>query len=100
MSSILPTANNDQEQPPAVVRAPTMVDRVQRFIGHEFALAHPRHSSIAANKSQDGIDNFSTNSSAIRRRMTVQNTRSNINPKDAIIEINNDCNESSSVPER
>jgi hypothetical protein len=77
-----------------------MVDRVQRFIGHEFVVAHPRHSSIVSNKQQEGIDNSITNDSSVRRRMTVQNGRSNINTKDTIIEINNDYNESSSGAER
>jgi hypothetical protein len=101
MNSILPTTNNDQEQPPAVVRAPTMVDRVQRLIGHEFVIAHPRHSSaVVSNKQQDGIDSSTTNGSAVRRRMTVQNARSNINNKETIIEMSNDYNESSSNAER
>jgi hypothetical protein len=103
INSILPTNNNnDQEQPPAVVRAPTMVDRVQRFIGHEFVVPHPRHSSIVPNKQQqqEGTDNSTTNDSSVRRRMTVQNGRSNINNKDTIIELNSDYNESSSGAER
>ena len=44
INTLLPTMGNpdDPEQPPAVVRAPTVIDRVQRFIGHEFVIAHPR----------------------------------------------------------
>jgi len=76
-----------------------MVDRVQRFIGHEFVVGHPRHSSIVSNRQQDGIDNSTSNGSAVRRRMTVQNTRSNINNKDTIIEMNNDYNDPSSGTE-
>jgi hypothetical protein len=67
-----------------------MVDRVQRLIGHEFVVAHPRHSSIVSNKQQDGIDSSMTNGSAVRRRMTVQNARSNANNKDTIIEMNDE----------
>jgi hypothetical protein len=94
INSILPTTNSDQEQPPAVVRAPTMVDRVQRLIGHEFVGAHPRHPSATPNKQHDGIDSSTTNGTAVRRRMTVQNARSNINNKETIIELSNDHSES------
>ena len=90
INSILPTTNTDQEQPPAVVRAPTMVDRVQRLIGHEFVIPHPRHSSIVSNKQQERNETTINNGSAVRRRMTVQNTRLNTNNKDTIIEMNND----------
>jgi hypothetical protein len=100
INSILPTNNTDQEQPPAVVRAPTMVDRVQRFIGHEFVVPHPRHASIASYKQQDGNDSSTANGSAVRRRMTVQNARSNITNKETIIEMTNDCNDSSANAER
>ncbi|CAF4251211.1 unnamed protein product, partial [Adineta steineri] len=93
INSILPTPSNDQEQPPAVVRAPTMVDRVQRLIGHEFVTAHPRSPTHIPTKQQDGYDSLVTNGSAIRRRTTVQNTRSNINNKDTTIEMNNDNND-------
>ncbi|CAF4432848.1 unnamed protein product, partial [Rotaria sp. Silwood2] len=96
INSLLPTNSNDQEQPPAVVRAPTMVDRVQRLIGHEFVRTHPRHSLITSNKQQDAIDNIMMNGSNVRRRMTIQNPRSNINNKDAIIEMDHDHNEPSS----
>ncbi|CAF4845808.1 unnamed protein product, partial [Rotaria sp. Silwood1] len=92
INSLLPTNNNDQEQPPAVVRAPTMVDRVQRLIGHEFIIAHPRHSLITSNKQQDGIDNSTINGSNIRRRMTMQNPRST--NKDTIIDMDHDHIES------
>jgi hypothetical protein len=99
INNILPTNSNDQEQTSAVtgIRRSTMADRVQRVIGHEFVVAHPRHSSIAPTKQQDIIDSSTTNGSAIRRRMTVQNARSNINNKDTIIEMNN---ESSTCAER
>ena len=89
INSILPTNSNDQEQPPAVVRAPTVVDRVQRLI-----IAHPRHSTAVSNKQQDGIDSVITNGNAVRRRMTVQNGRSNLNTKETIIEMNNDHSDS------
>ncbi|CAF1173384.1 unnamed protein product [Adineta steineri] len=93
INSILPTTSNDQEQPPAVVRAPTMVDRVQRLIGHEFVTAHPRPPTHIPTKQHDGYDSSITNGSAIQRRTTVQNTRSNINNKDTTIEMNNDNND-------
>jgi hypothetical protein len=76
-----------------------MVNRVQRFIGHEFAMAHPRQPSTVPNKQQDGIDSSATNGSAVRRRTTVQNGRANINNKDTIIEMSDDYNELSSIPE-
>ena len=100
INSILPTTNTDQEQPPAVVRAPTMVDRVQRLIGHEFVVPHPRHSSIVPNRQPDRLDPMTTNGgSAVRRRMTVQNGRSNNNnnQKEVIIEMNNDATDPSVV---
>ena len=103
INSILPTTSNhfnDQEQPPAVVRAPTMVDRMQRFIGHEFVIAHPRHASIAPGKPHEPQEASAANGSAVRRRMTVQNTRANVNNKEVIIEMSNEANEPSSAPER
>lgn len=91
INSVLPTTSNayndHPEQPPAVVRAPTVVDRVQRFIGHEFVIAHPRHSSLVPNKGQEGPEHGTSNGSAVRRRTTVQHTRSNIVPKETIIEM-------------
>lgn len=86
INSILPTTTHDQEQSPAMTRGPKMVDRVQRLIGHEFVVAHPLRSQ------PNGPDD-----SAVRRRMTVQNTRSNTSNKDTIIEMNKTP---SSVPER
>ncbi|CAF0842606.1 unnamed protein product [Adineta steineri] len=71
INSILTTTSNDQEQPSAVVRAPTMIDHVQHLIEHEFVTAHP----------------------PIRRRTIVQNTRSNTKNKYTTIEINNDLSE-------
>lgn len=93
INSLLPTNTNDQEQPPAVVRAPTMVDRVQRLIGHEFVVAHPRYSLATLNKQQDSIDSSIVNGTTVRRRMTVQNPRSNINSKETIIEMDDDHND-------
>ncbi|CAF4608148.1 unnamed protein product, partial [Rotaria socialis] len=91
---ILMTNSNDQEQPPAVVRAPTMVDRVQRFMGHEFVIAHPRHSLAPANKQQqDGLETFIVNGTTVRRRMTVQNPRLNVNNRETFIEMDNDHND-------
>ncbi|CAF3106225.1 unnamed protein product [Rotaria socialis] len=96
INNLLPTNTNDQEQPPAVVRAPTMVDRVQRLIEHEFVSAHPKQPLITSNKQQDGIEHFVINGSTVRRRATGQNPRSNINNKDIIIEIDQDYTDSSS----
>ncbi|CAF5145326.1 unnamed protein product, partial [Rotaria magnacalcarata] len=94
---ILMTNSNDQEQPPAVVRAPTMVDRVQRLIGHEFVIAHPRHSLVSANKQQqDGLETFIVNGTTVRRRMTVQNPRLNVNNKETFVEMDNDHNDPTS----
>lgn len=90
INSILPTTNTDQEQPPAVVRAPTMVDRVQRLIGHEFVVPHPRHSSTVSNRQPDRLDPTTNNDTAVRRRMTVQNARPNNNTKETIVEMIND----------
>ncbi|CAF1458991.1 unnamed protein product [Adineta steineri] len=63
--------STDVRRPLAVVRASTMIDRVQRLIGHEFVTAHP----------------------PIRGRITVQNIRSNIKNKYTTIAINNDNND-------
>jgi len=93
IDSILPTNSNDQEQ----ARTTTMVDRVQRLIGHEFVVAHPQRPPVPSKQYQNEIDNATkTSNSALRRRMTVQNTRSNASNKDTIIELNN---EPSSIPE-
>jgi hypothetical protein len=99
INSILPTNSNDQEQVPTVprARASTLVDRVQRFIGHEFVVAHPRRSTITLRQDSNGTDNPTTSNSAVRRRMTVQNARSKPNNKDTVIEMNI---LPSSVPER
>lgn len=88
--------NNDHELPPAVVRAPTMVDRVQRFIGHEFVIAHPRQPSIYSNRNIDNAE-FSqlNNPSAVRRRPNGQNQR-----KDTTLEIIPDLNESNNGERR
>ena len=89
----LPT--HDPEVPPAVVRAPTMVDRVQRFIGHEFVIAHPKQPSIYANRAPDGSDYSAPNGSAIRRRTATQNPR-----KETAIEMMPDGTESMGNGER
>ena len=101
INSILPTNSNqinDQEQSSVGTRprASTVADRVQRLIGHEFVVAHSPRPSITPKQHTNGIDHTVSNS-AVRRRMTEHNTRSNTNNKDTIIEINN---EPSSVPER
>ena len=96
MNTIMLTNNDDQEQPPAVVRAPSMTDRVQRFIGHEFIFAHSRHSSIIPNKQHDGTENFSMNGTAVRKRLTGQNNRLNLNNKEPIMETDDEYDESSS----
>ena len=78
MNSILPTNTSDQEQLITGTRTRTasVVDRVQRLIGHN--------------------DN-TTADSAVRRRMTVQNSRSNTITRDTVVEMNK---EPLSVPER
>jgi hypothetical protein len=101
INTIIPTSTNqidDQEQASIVKRArsPTITDRVQRLIGHEFVVAHPRRPSAATKQPSNEIDPTAS-SSAVRRRMTVQNTASNIKDTDTIIDMNN---EPSSVPER
>ncbi|CAF5214010.1 unnamed protein product, partial [Rotaria magnacalcarata] len=96
INNLLPTNTNDEEQPPTVVRAPAMVDRVQRLIGYEFVRAHPKQSLITSNKQQDDIEHFVINGSTVRRRATGQNSRSNINNKDIIIEIDQDYTDPSS----
>jgi hypothetical protein len=65
---------------------------MQRLIGHEFVVAHPRRSTVISRQYSKETDN-----TAVRRRMTLQNARSNTNNKDTIIEMNK---EPSSVPER
>jgi hypothetical protein len=70
INSILPTGTIDQDQPGSRTRGA---------------------------RQPNGIDNANTSDSAVRRRMTVQNTRKNTVTKDTIIEINK---EPSSVPER
>jgi hypothetical protein len=99
INSILPTNSDDQAQASAVTRADTstVVDRVQRLIGHEFVVAHPHRPSVATKQQQNEVDHTATLNSAVRRRMTVQNSRLNTINKDTIIEMNK---ESSSVPER
>jgi len=99
INSILPTNSNDQEQSPTVTQArrPTMVDRVQRLIGHEFVVAHPHRPVVTTRQQQNATDNTTTWDTAVRRRMTVQNTRSNASNKETIIEMNKIP---SSVPER
>ena len=98
INSVLPTTSNPytdyQEQPPAVVRAPSMVDRMQRFIGHEFVIAHPRHSSLVPNKTQEGPDHGISNGSAVRRRTAGPSTRPTIVPKETIIEMIPESNDS------
>jgi hypothetical protein len=93
INSILPTNTNDQEQSPAIAptRTTSIKDRAQRLVGHEFVVAHPYRSQ------QTEPNNTTTSDSAVRRRMTVQNTRSNTINKDTIIEMNKIP---SSVPER
>ena len=83
IDSILPTNSNEQEQPTVVMRArtPTVGDRLQ--------------SLFTRDSSAGGASDKS--SSAARRRMTVQNTRSNASTRDTIIEL---VQEPSSVPER
>jgi len=73
INSILPTTTNDQEQDQAVTR------------------------TRSTRQQPNGIDNTNTSDSAVRRRMTVQNTRTNTITKDTIVEINK---APSSVPER
>ena len=90
---ILPTASNEQEQPPAVVRAPTKVDRVQRFIGHEFVKTHPRQPPTGPVKPQDGLDHGTANGSAIRKRTIVQNTRYSANNRETLIDMIGDSND-------
>ncbi|CAF1155714.1 unnamed protein product [Adineta steineri] len=63
--------STDVRRPLAVVRAPTMIDRVQRLVEHEFVTAHP----------------------PIRARTTGQNVRSNIKNKYTTIAMNNDNND-------
>ena len=96
--AVLPTNSNDQDQEPNVPRArsSTIVDRVQRLIGHEFVVAHPRPPSAASRPNPNELDPTTTSNAAVRRRMTVQNTRSNASNKDTIIEMNK---APSSVPE-
>ena len=88
INSVLPTTTttttaaaaggvNDQEQSSANARTSSMVDRVQRLIGHEFVVAHPP------------------------RRMTVQNVRSNLNNhRETILEIDTEQVDSSANMER
>jgi hypothetical protein len=87
----LPTTNthyNDIEQPPAVVRAPTMVDRVQRLIGHEFVIAHSRATSTLPMKQHVVVDHTVTNGSAIRRRTATQNIRSTVINPETVPDVN------------
>lgn len=94
---ILTTNNNDQEQPSAVVRASTMVDHVQRLFGREFVITHSHHSLVSANKQQqDGLETFIVNDTTVRRCMTVQNPRLNVNSKETCIEMDSDHNDSTS----
>ncbi|CAF1031213.1 unnamed protein product [Adineta ricciae] len=83
IDSILPTNSNEQEQSAVVMRArtPTVGDRLQSLFTRDSSAAG------ASDKS----------SSAVRRRMTVQNTRSSASTRDTIIEL---VQEPSSVPER
>ncbi|UJR36630.1 hypothetical protein I4U23_029350 [Adineta vaga] len=91
MDSILPTNSNEQEHPGVATRArgTSVVDRLQRLIGHD-------HSGTITGNQNSNETNEKT-SSAVRRRMTVQNTRSNISNKDTVIEL---IKEPLSEPER
>jgi hypothetical protein len=89
INSILPTNSNDQEQPTTMARkrASTVADRVQRLIGHENVVAHPHRQSVTTRQRQNEIDNTTTSNSAVRRRITVQNPRSNTINKETMIEM-------------
>lgn len=99
ISVIVPTAGNDQEPPPAVVRGPTVVNRVQRLMGHEFTSGHPRQSAQASGKQQESSDTSTGNGAAVRKR-TAQNVRSTASNKETVIEMINDNNELSDVDDR
>jgi hypothetical protein len=81
IDSILPTSSNERDQAtasPSRKRAASVVDRAQRLIGREPA---------SAKQAQTDINVTIASNAAVRRRMTVQNTRSNPSNKETTIEI-------------
>ncbi|CAF1291838.1 unnamed protein product, partial [Adineta steineri] len=90
IESMLPTNSNEHEQVTdnTRARASTIVGRVQRLIGHESVGSHASRPSAVSKQPQNDINNTISANSAVRRRMTVQNTRSNASNKDTIIEGN------------
>ena len=96
---ILPTTTNyqEQEQTNTRTRSGTSADRMQRSMGHEYVVAHSRDPSVIIRSKANGIESSVNADPAVRRRTTVQNTRSNTITKDAVIEFTKDP---STAPER
>lgn len=99
MIHIIATTTNDQEQEPTTTRtrASTNTDRTQRSMAHEYVVAHTRDPSVMIRPKANGIDSSINADPTVRRRTTIQNTRSNTITKDAIIEFTKD---SSVAPDR
>lgn len=96
---IVPTGTNEpeQDQPNTRTRVGANADRNPRLMGHEYVVAHPRQPSVTIRQQPNGVESSITSDPAVRRRMTVQNTRSNTITKDTVVEFTKDP---SAAPER